>query len=149
MSAPSDLTVEHDEDAQRFHLRRGGDAVGVLAYRPVGRPGADLVDVYTTQISPAVRGQGLGEVLVRAALDDLRERGASVKASCWYVADFLDANPDYQDLREGASRPVAEGNVPPGRPAPSVAHEAHERGMADTDPDAAGGDPGRPPTDRA
>jgi len=100
MTAPSDLTIAHDEDAHRFHLLREGQAVGVLAYRPIG--GADdVVNVYTTQISPAVRGQGLGEVLVRAALDDLRDRGTSVQASCWYVADFLDANPDYQDLRPG------------------------------------------------
>jgi len=147
MSAPSDLTVSHDEDAHRFHLLRGGDAVGLLAYRPVGRPGADLVDVYTTQIAPSARGQGLGEVLVRAALDDLRERGTSVKASCWYVADFLDANPDYQDLREGAQRPKAVGNVPPERPSPRDARDAHERGMADTAPDWTGGAPGRPPTE--
>lgn len=100
MTAPSDLTIDHDEDAHRFHLLREGQSVGLLAYRPVGRPGTDLVDLFTTQISPAVRGQGLGEVLVRGALDDLRQRGTSVKASCWYVADFLDANPDYQDLRE-------------------------------------------------
>ena len=147
MSAPSDLTVEHDVDANRFHLLREGDAVGYLAYRPVGRPGTDLVDVYTTQISPAVRGQGLGEVLVRGALDDLRQRGTSVKASCWYVAEFLDANPDYQDLREGADKPVATGNVPPGRPSPDVARDAHEDGMADTAPRADGGAPGRPPTE--
>lgn len=146
-SAPSDLTVDHDEDAHRFHLLREGEAVGLLAYRTVGRPGADLVDVYTTQIAPSARGQGLGEVLVRAALDDLRERGTSVKASCWFVADFLDANPDYQDLREGAGKPVATGNVPPGRPPADVAREAHEQGMADTAPGADGGAPGRPPTE--
>lgn len=93
MTAPSDLTIDHDEDAHRFYLLREGQTLGLLAYRPIG--GADdVVDVYTTQISPAERGQGLGEVLVRGALDDLRGRGASVQASCWYVADFLAANPD-------------------------------------------------------
>jgi predicted GNAT family acetyltransferase len=92
MTAPSDLTIDHDEDARRFHLLREGEAVGFLAYRPVGDLG-DVVDVYTTQISPAVRGQGLGEILARAALDDLRDRGTSVRASCWFVADLLAADP--------------------------------------------------------
>lgn len=142
----TDLEVHHHEEHRRYVLEDAGEAVGMLAYRPVGRPGVDLVDVYTTQISPARRGQGLGEVLVRGALDDLRERRTSVKASCWYVADFLDANPDYADLREGAGRPVATGNVPAQRPSPEVAAEAHDRGMADTAPDRTGGDAGRPPT---
>lgn len=100
-TAPNDLEVSHDEDANRYVLRRDGAAVGTLAYRPVGRPGEDTINVFSTTISPAVRGQGLGEALVRGALDDLRSRGTSVMTSCWYVADFLDANPDYQDLRAG------------------------------------------------
>ena len=87
------LDVTHHADDHRYVLTDGDEAVGLLAYRPVGRPGADLVDVYTTQISPARRGQGLGEVLVREALDDLRRQGTAVKASCWYVADFLRDNP--------------------------------------------------------
>ena len=143
----NDLEVSHDESTQRYVLRRGGDAVGTLAYRPVGRPGEETVNVYTTNISPAVRGQGLGEVLVRGALDDFRSRGTHVMASCWYVADFLDANPDYQDLRPGADKPVATGNVPDERTSSEAAHEAHEKGMSDTDPSPlTGGDPGRPPT---
>lgn len=145
----ADLEVTHHEDANRYVLHDGGEAVGMLAYRAVGRPGDTLVDVYTTQISPTRRGHGLGEVLVRGALDDLRQRGASVKASCWFVADFLRDNPDYHDLREGARRPVATQNVPDSRATPETAHDAHERGMSDTDPKVAGGDPGRPPTDRA
>lgn len=143
MTSGSDLAVHHDEAVHRFVLERAGTPVGLLAYRPVGRPSEPLVDVYTTQIDPSCRGQGLGEVLVRGALDDLRRQGTSVKASCWYVADFLDANPDYQDLREGARRPTATA-IPEDRSSPDAAGEAHDRGMADTDPRVGGGDPGRP-----
>jgi uncharacterized protein len=89
-----DLEVRHLEEQHRYVLEDAGEAVGVLAYRPLDRPDDAVVDVYTTQISPSRRGQGLGEVLVRAALDDLRERDTSVLASCWYVADYIAANPD-------------------------------------------------------
>jgi len=106
------LDVTHHADANRYVLTDGDEAVGMLAYREVGRPGADLIDVYTTQISPDRRGQGLGEVLVRGALDDLRRRGTAVKASCWYVADFLRDHPEFADLREGADRPVATRTFP-------------------------------------
>ena len=143
MSSGSDLAVHHHEADNRFVLERDGQPVGVLAYRPVGRPSEPLVDVFTTQIDPSCRGQGLGDVLVRGALDDLRQRGTSVKASCWFVADFLDANPDYQDLREGARRPTATA-IPEDRSSPEAARDAHDHGMADTDPGPSAGDPGRP-----
>ncbi len=146
MSSGSDLAVHHDEAVHRFVLERSGQPVGMLAYRPVGRPSEPLVDVYTTQIDPSCRGQGLGDVLVRGALDELRAQGTSVKASCWFVADFLDANPDYQDLREGARRPTAAG-IPEERAPADVARDAHDHGMADTAPDASDGAPGRPPTE--
>ena len=140
------LDVTHHADHHRYVLTDGDEAVGLLAYRPVGRPGTDLVDVYTTQISPDRRGQGLGEVLVREALDDLRQRGTAVKATCWYVADFLRDHPEYHDLREGADRPVATRTFPDERTSPEAAQDAHEHGVSDTDPVTAGGDPGRPPT---
>lgn len=146
MSSGTDLAVHHDEAVHRFVLERDGQPVGLLAYRPVGRPSEPLVDVFTTQIDPSCRGQGLGEVLVRGALDELRQQGTSVKASCWYVADFLDVNPDYQDLREGARRPTATA-IPEDRAPVEAARDAHEHGMADTAPDASGGAPGRPPTE--
>ena len=52
-----------------------------------------------TEIDPAHRGRGLGEVLVRAAMDDVRAAGRTVVARCWFVRQFLDANPAYADLR--------------------------------------------------
>lgn len=143
-TAANDLDVTHDAAASRYVLQRGGEAIGTLSYRQVGRPGRDTVDVYSTNIRPASRGQGMGEALVRAALDDLRGRGSAVKASCWFVADFLDANPDYQDMRDGHDRPAAGQANPDTRVTPDVAHDAHERGMSDTDPVGSGGDPGRP-----
>ena len=146
---PGAQDVTHHPDSHRYVVTDGDEAVGMLAYRPVGRPGVDLVDVYTTQISPTRRGQGLGEVLVRGALDDLRERGTAVKASCWYVADFLRDHAEYHDLREGADRPVATKNVPDERSSAAVAHDAHVRGVSATDPVTAGGDPGRPPVERS
>lgn len=94
-----DLEVHHEADAARYVLHRAGERVGTLAYRTVG---GGTVDVYSTNISPSARGQGLGAVLVQVALDEFRARGTSVAASCWYVADFLEANPEYQDLRPGA-----------------------------------------------
>ena len=69
-------------------------------------------------------------MLVREALDDLRRRGTAVKATCWYVADFLRDHPEYHDLREGADRPVATHAFPGERTSPEAAQEAHEHGVS-------------------
>ena len=45
-----------------------------------------------------MRKQGLGAELVRGALDDVRARGSTVLAQCWYVAEFIDQHPEYADL---------------------------------------------------
>ena len=54
-----------------------------------------------TEIDRAHRGRGLGAILVAGALDDVRARGQRIVATCWYVADFVEAHPAYRDLLAG------------------------------------------------
>jgi len=87
--------VRHAPEANRYELWDEGELVGVADYRP----GADGSLVFPhTEIARDRRGQGLGEVLVRGALDDVRARGEVIVPACWFVADFVDANPEYRDL---------------------------------------------------
>jgi predicted GNAT family acetyltransferase len=78
----------------RYELTDGGDVVAVADY--VEREG--VVVFPHTYVEPRRRGQGLAAELVRQALDDVRPSGRQIVASCWYVADFVEANPAYADL---------------------------------------------------
>ena len=90
----NDVEVRHDAEAARYELVAEGSVIGLIDY--VERDGAE---VFThTEVAPDHRGTGLAAVLVRAALDDVRSRGRTVVPQCWYVADFIRDNPDYQDL---------------------------------------------------
>jgi predicted GNAT family acetyltransferase len=91
---PPQLDVTHDEEGRRYLLRRDGEHVGLLDYRPQG----DALVMHHTEIRPDARGHGLGAVLVRSALDDVRARGGRVVPTCWYVREFIDGHPDYADL---------------------------------------------------
>jgi predicted GNAT family acetyltransferase len=51
-----------------------------------------------TEIDHRRRGQGLGAVLVRGALEDVRSLGARVDPQCSYVAQFIDRHPEFNDL---------------------------------------------------
>lgn len=91
----SEPTVRHNPDAQRYEVLLGDEVVGYAEHEPF----ADGVEAFPhTLVQPAHEGNGLASVLVRGALDDVRARGVKVVASCWYVARWIERNPDYRDL---------------------------------------------------
>ena len=96
-----DGRVVRNDGRSRYELLIDGEVAGFADYRP----GRDGVIVFPhTVIDPDRRGQGLGAVLVRGALDDVRARGETVEPLCWYVARFIDENPDYRPLLGGSPR---------------------------------------------
>jgi hypothetical protein len=97
-----ELTVVHDADRQRYALRRGPDVLGSATYHwDQGRVVLDH-----TGIDPARREKGLGAILARGTLDDLRARGLRVIPQCPFMAAFIRRNPEYQDLVDEAPAEV-------------------------------------------
>ena len=86
------LAVSDNERELRYELTRAGELLGVLVYRP--EPERARVVLVHTEIDPAYEGQGLGNVLVKGALDDLRERGLGVVPSCPFVRAYLRRHPE-------------------------------------------------------
>lgn len=86
--------VRRNEALSRYELLVDGDVVGIADYRE----SPDRVVLPHTVVNPSMRGRGLAEVLVRGALDDLRGGGRTVVPSCWYVAEFIEGHPEYQDM---------------------------------------------------
>ena len=78
----------------RYELFVDDELVGIADYRVQ----CEVVVIPHTEIVRARRGRGLGALLVRGALDDVRAAGRSVVPQCWYVAEFIDAHPDYREL---------------------------------------------------
>ena len=88
------VELDHDEAGHRYRLLRDGAVVSYADYR-VDRSTRVF---HHTLTEPAHRGQGYAAEVVRRALDDVRASGHSVVATCWYVAAFIDAHPEYKDL---------------------------------------------------
>jgi predicted GNAT family acetyltransferase len=89
-----DGAVVRKDDRSRYELVADGAVVGIAEYVVQG----NRVVVPHTEIVAHLRGQGLGAVLVRGVLDDIRSSGRSVVPHCWYVAEFVDAHQEYADL---------------------------------------------------
>ena len=81
--------VLHVPEARRFELRIGG-AVAVAEYE---RGEGALVCTHTF-VPPELRGRGIAERLVRAALEYARAERLRVVPDCSYVAAFVQRHPE-------------------------------------------------------
>jgi predicted GNAT family acetyltransferase len=87
--------VRRNDADRRYELLVDGELVGIADFALDG----ETVVLPHTEIAPQRRGQGLGDVLVQGALDDIRSAGRTVVPACWFVAEFLDQHPEYANLR--------------------------------------------------
>jgi len=86
------LAVRDNERELRYELTRNGEVLGFILYRR--EPERGRVVLVHTDIDPAYEGQGLGSVLVKGALDDLRERGLRAVPYCPFVLAYLRRHPE-------------------------------------------------------
>lgn len=89
------MDIRHDQAHRRFVLDCDGESA-ILSYQILD---GGVLHFLRTWVPPRFRGRGYGAYLVQAGLDWARERGDRVTTSCWFVDEFLDRMPEYQDLR--------------------------------------------------
>ncbi len=96
MSEP-DLVV-HEPDRSRYELKRGDRVIGESYYEMWNR--GELV-VTHTEIDEELQEKGLGSMLARGMLDDLRtSTDAKIVATCPFTFKFIATHPGYKDLTE-------------------------------------------------
>lgn len=91
------LEVSDNPERHRFEVRLDGAVVGFADYRRRG----EVVVLPHTEVDPELAGRGIGTELVRAALDALREQGATVVPACSFVRAFVERHGEYADLLAG------------------------------------------------
>lgn len=90
------MTVEHDTDRRRFVVQVNGDEA-YLQYQPLK---AKLLDYQSTYVPDHLRGRGIASAIVRHALEYARDQRLRVRASCWFVKDFMVRHPEYANVEE-------------------------------------------------
>ncbi len=86
-------TIRHHAEAQRFELEREG-RLSVVDYQLRG----DRMVIAHTFVPFELRGHGLAEKLVRAALAYARSESLKVIPQCGYVTTHLRRHPEDADL---------------------------------------------------
>lgn len=97
------FTVEHRAEEGRYVLVDRGEGgaetevIGEESYVDLSADGATQRIFFHTFVSDEYAGQGLGSMLVRAAVEHVVSLGYQVVPVCPYVAAWLKKNPDFAE----------------------------------------------------
>ena len=90
----SEVVVTDAPERNRFEAHIDGQLAGFAEYMRQEK----VIVLPHTEVDPAFEGKGVGGALARTALDDARERGIPVLATCPFIAGWMRKHPDYLDL---------------------------------------------------
>jgi hypothetical protein len=93
MTAGQDEEVRDNRGESRFESG-SGDTLSVLDYQIDG----NRMLLTHTEVPPHLRGNGLGENLVKAALEAARARGLRVVPICPFVQAYVRRHPESTEL---------------------------------------------------
>ena len=85
--------VINDKQGSRFVLDMNGQEIYVLYAED-----KETIDLYSTYTPSQLRGQGLAEKVVLAAFEYAQEKNLKVIPSCWYVREFVEKHPEFQNI---------------------------------------------------
>lgn len=90
-----DVTVRNNPEHHRYDALVDGEVAGSAFYSLTD----EVITFIHTEIDPAFEGQGVGSVLARQALDDVRADGSRrVRPNCPFIRGWIERHPDYADL---------------------------------------------------
>jgi predicted GNAT family acetyltransferase len=90
----ADVIIRHDPDNGRYTAHVDGELAGFTEYEM--KEGTHVF--FHTEVDPSFAGKGVGNTLIKEALDAVRAGGGSIVALCPFVAAFVRRHADYRDL---------------------------------------------------
>jgi hypothetical protein len=94
MAVAERIEVADAPERDRYELSIDGQVVGFSAYTT--RPG--LIAFVHTEVEERFEGRGLGDRLIRFALEDARARGLEVLPFCPFVKAFIERHREFETL---------------------------------------------------
>jgi predicted GNAT family acetyltransferase len=81
------MEVRHVKPEQRFEVVVDGRRAR-LEYFLMD---PDVLDIRSTFVPQQIRGQGIGQRMVEAAISFAKEQQLQVRASCWYARELINS----------------------------------------------------------
>lgn len=95
--SPTVSDVKHSADNNEFTLSLPSMPVAYLKYREIG---PKQVDMYTTVVPKELEGRGIAKLLAVAAFNFAVDNDVKMKLTCWYLAGYLERNPNEKYLKQ-------------------------------------------------
>jgi predicted GNAT family acetyltransferase len=86
---------QKQEDGRIVYLDEKGQMLAEISFPAAG---PDAVDIVSTFVDPSLRGQGIADKLMRAALESIRAQGLKTYTTCGYAERWFSAHPEYAEL---------------------------------------------------
>ena len=90
------MQIQRDEHGRKgaFYIDEEGEWIAELTY--FTNNGVMTID--HTEIDEKLRGEGIGQDMVKAAVEYAREKGLKIKAACPYAKKVIERTPEFQDI---------------------------------------------------
>ncbi|HKP68051.1 MAG TPA: GNAT family N-acetyltransferase [Pyrinomonadaceae bacterium] len=90
------MQIQQDEHGRKgaFYIDENGEWIAELSY--VKDNGTMTID--HTEIDEKLRGEGIGQDMVKAAVEYARANGLKINAVCPYAKKVIESTPEFQDV---------------------------------------------------
>lgn len=88
------MKLQH-ENGRIFVQSEHGAVIAEIDFPSISE---DKVNICHTFVDKSLRGQGIADELMRAAVKDLREKKQKAVATCSYASVWFDGHPEESDL---------------------------------------------------
>ena len=95
MSAAIEITLEETETGGRYFGRVAGLPEAEMTF---SKAGTKRIIIDHTGVPDALRGKGVGQALVRRAVEDARAAGKTIIPLCPFAKAQIARHPEWQDV---------------------------------------------------
>ena len=90
------MQIQRDEHGQRgaFYIDENGEWIAELTY--IKNDGTMTID--HTEIAEKLRGEGIGQDMVKAAVEYARENDLKINAVCPYAKKVIERTPEFKSV---------------------------------------------------
>lgn len=90
----ADPQFTKNDAENRYEISLDGERIGFIDYVRDG----DVIDMTHTEVDPEHQGQGYAGQLADFALQDVQTTGLTVRPTCPFIADHIEANAEYGSI---------------------------------------------------
>lgn len=90
------MKIERDEQGNRgaFHIDEDGKRIAELTYSK----NDSTMTIDHTETDEKLRGEGIGQDMVRAAVEYARDSGLKINPVCPYAKKVIEETPEFHDV---------------------------------------------------